>query len=62
MTIDYSTPSTVQFTMTDYIDKMLKDAPEDMSGESHPRGHNYSSLMKKTQFCCRKPMERSSIT
>ena len=34
MTIDYSSPCKVIFSMMDYIGKMLDDIPEDMKGES----------------------------
>ena len=34
MTIDYSSPGKVIFSMIDYIGKMLDDIPEDMKGES----------------------------
>ena len=34
MTIDYSSPGKVIFSMVDYIGKMLDDIPEDMKGVS----------------------------
>jgi hypothetical protein len=34
MTIDFSKKGTVEFTMIDYIKKMLETLPEDMAGEA----------------------------
>ena len=40
MTIDYSSPGKVLFSMINYIGKMLDDIPEDMKGESStPAAH-----------------------
>ena len=41
MTIDYSSPGKVIFSMIDYIEKMLDYILEDMKGESAtPTAHN----------------------
>ena len=41
MTIDYSSPGKVIFSMIDYIEKMLDNIPEDMKGESAtPAAHH----------------------
>ena len=41
MTIDYSSPGKVIFSMIDYIGKMIEDIPEDMKGESAiPAAHH----------------------
>ena len=41
MTIDYSLPGKVMFSMVDYIGKMLDDIPENMKGESAtPTAHH----------------------
>ena len=41
MTIDYSSPSKVIFSMISYIEKMLDDVPKDMKGESAtPAAHH----------------------
>jgi hypothetical protein len=41
MTIDYSHPGEVQFTMFDYIDNMLAELPDDMSGTAATPAANY---------------------
>jgi len=41
MTLDYSTPGQVQFTMTDYIDNLLEDAAQDMQGTSTSPAASY---------------------
>ena len=41
MTIDYSSPVKLIFSMINYIGKMLDDIPEDMKGESAtPAAHH----------------------
>ena len=41
MIIDYSTPGKVKIGMVDYIDNMLAELPEDMSGESATPASNH---------------------
>jgi uncharacterized protein YeaC (DUF1315 family) len=41
MTIDYSTSGRVQFTMLDYIDNMLNELPDDMSGTVNTPAANH---------------------
>ena len=45
MTIDFSVPSNVTFTMIDYIHKILEDLPEDMRGETtSPATHHLFTI------------------
>ena len=47
MTIDFSDPGNVTFTMIDYIHKMLGDLPEDMRGETtSPAAHHLFTINK----------------
>ena len=41
MTIDFSTPGKVKFTMIDYIQVMLDDLPDDMDGEAATPASNH---------------------
>ena len=41
MTIDYSTEGKVRFSMIDYVEGMLEELPDDMSGESVTPASNY---------------------
>jgi hypothetical protein len=41
MTIDFSTPGKVKFSMIDYIQNMLNELPEDMDGESATPAANH---------------------
>ena len=41
MTLDYSTPGTVQFSMINYIKGMLEELPDDMAGEAATPAANH---------------------
>ena len=49
MTIDYSSPGNLIFSMIDYIGKMLDNNPEDMKGESStPTAHHLFDIAEDT--------------
>ena len=41
MTIDYSIPGKVSFRMDDYVDRLLEEAPDDMTGTVSTPAANY---------------------
>jgi hypothetical protein len=60
MTIDYSTPGKVKIGMVDYIDKMLAELPEDMSGESVTPAPNHL-FQVNMEDAVKLPAEKSEL-
>ena len=62
MTIDYSSPGKVIFSMIDYIGKMLNDITENMKGESAKPSAQYLFDIAEDEKNYTKPTQISSTS
>jgi hypothetical protein len=62
MTIDYSIPRKVQFIMNDYIENLLDDAPEGMTGDAAtPAVHHLFDVNEEAEKLSRSCLARTRV-